>query len=69
MLADSCKASAKKLFRKHLAQRANVYAKALSAGDYRTALAVLKDTAELQGLYPPKKIAPTTPEGDRPYTG
>jgi hypothetical protein len=33
----------------------------------RTALAVLKDEAELCGLYAPKKIAPTNPDGDKPY--
>jgi hypothetical protein len=69
LIAESCRAHRKKFIRRHLAQRNNVYAKALSAGDYRTALAALKDMAELQGLYPPKKIAPTTPEGDRPYVG
>jgi hypothetical protein len=67
LIAESCRASRKKLLRRHLAQRRNLYAKAVSAGDYRTALAVVRDEAELQGLYPPKKIAPTTPDGEEPY--
>jgi hypothetical protein len=65
LLAESCRASRKKLFRRHLAQRRNLYAKATSAGDYRTALAVLRDEAELQGLYPPKKVAHTDPSGSK----
>jgi hypothetical protein len=63
LIEESSHASRKKLIRRHLAQRRNLYAKALSAGDYRAALAVLKDEADLRGLYPPTKIAPTTPDG------
>jgi hypothetical protein len=51
-IAESCRASRKKLLRRHLAQRRNVLGKAMSAGDYRTALAALRDEAELLGLYP-----------------
>ena len=69
LIAESCRASRKKLVRRHLAQRRNLFAKAVSAGDYRTALAVARDEAELQGLYPPRKIAPTNPKGDKPYDG
>src|SRR5262245_10990160 len=47
--------SRRKLLRRHLAQRRNLYAKAVLAGDLRTALACLRDEAELRGLYPPKK--------------
>jgi hypothetical protein len=53
LIAKSCRASRKKLVRRHLAQRRNLYAKALSAGDYRAALACVRDEAELLGLYPP----------------
>src|SRR5262245_16561978 len=67
LIAESCRASRKKLLRRHLAQRRNLYAKAILAGDHRTALAVLRDEAEMQGLYPPRKIAPTTPDGGKPY--
>src|SRR5262249_57794260 len=34
-IAASCRASTKKLLRRHLAQRRSLYAKAVSAGDYR----------------------------------
>jgi hypothetical protein len=47
--------SRKKLLRRHLGQRRNLYAKAVSAGDYRTALAAVQDEAKLLGLYPPAK--------------
>src|SRR5215469_10266081 len=38
-IAASCGASRKKLVRRHLAQRRNIFGKAMSAGDYRAALA------------------------------
>ncbi len=63
LLADSCRASRKKLLRRHLAQRRNLYAKAVGAGDTRTALAVLADEAQLLGLYPPKKSEITGKDG------
>jgi hypothetical protein len=67
LIAESCRASRKKLLRRHLAQRRNLYAKAVSQGDLRAALAVLQDEAALEGLYLPKKIAPTNPKGDEQY--
>lgn len=67
MIAESCRASRKKLLRRHLAQRRNLYAKAISQGDVRAALAVLQDEAKLTGLYAPVKVAPTNPEGDQQY--
>lgn len=45
-----------KLLRRHLAQRRRLYARAVSQGDTRTALAVLRDEAELVGLYPKPKV-------------
>jgi hypothetical protein len=57
----------RRLITRHVAIRHNLYAKALSAGDYRTALAAVKDEADLLGLYPPKKIAPTNPTGEKEY--
>jgi hypothetical protein len=56
-----------KLLVRHLAQRRALYARALQIGDYRTALAVARDEAELQGLYSPRKVALTDPSGDREY--
>lgn len=48
--------SRRKLLRRHMAQRRNLYAKAVLAGDVRSALACLRDEAELLGLYPPKRV-------------
>jgi hypothetical protein len=56
LIAESSRASRKRLIRRHLAQRRNLYAKSVVAGDYRTALAILRDEAELQGLYPEKAV-------------
>lgn len=67
LIAESCKVGRKRLFRRHLAQRRALYARALQTGELRTALAVLRDEATLEGLYPPQKIAPTNPQGDAPY--
>src|SRR5262245_54279929 len=50
-----------KVLARHLMQRRAIYARAMEAGDWRAALAVAKDEAELFGLYPPTKIAPTKP--------
>jgi hypothetical protein len=51
-IEESCRTSRKQLLRRHLAQRRTLYARAVSAGDIRTALAVLADLAKMQGLYP-----------------
>src|SRR5262245_56161278 len=42
--------SRKKLLRRHLAQRRNLYARAVTTGDLRTALACLRDEGEMLGL-------------------
>jgi hypothetical protein len=47
--------SRKKLLRRHAAKRRNLYAKAVLAGDHRTALACLSDEAKLLGLYPAER--------------
>jgi hypothetical protein len=52
LIAESCRASRRTLTRRHLARRRNIAAKALSAGDYRAALAALDSEAKLQGLFP-----------------
>src|SRR5262249_28869998 len=57
-IAASCRASTKKLLRRHPAQRRSVCAKAVSAGDYRAALACIRDEAELQRLYQPRTALP-----------
>jgi hypothetical protein len=60
-------AKAEHLLARHLLQRRQLYAHAMGAGDFRTALAVLQDEAKLEGLYPPTKVAPTDPTGSKPY--
>ena len=42
----------------------DLYARAVTTGEIRTALACLQDEADLLGLYPPKKVAPTDPTGN-----
>ena len=48
--------SRKKVIARHLAQRTALYARAVNAADYRTALAILADEAKLRGLYPEKEL-------------
>jgi hypothetical protein len=60
-------AKAEHLLARHLLQRRHLYAHAMGAGDFGTALRVLQDEAKLEGLYRPTKIAPTNPTGDQPY--
>src|SRR5579875_1550122 len=50
MISESCRASRKKLLRRHLARRRNLFAKAVSQGDVRAALACLDSEARLCGL-------------------
>ena len=66
-LARSTRRNRKQLLGRHLMQRRALYAQALKGKDIRTALQVLRDEATLEGLYPPTKIAPTTPNGQEPY--
>lgn len=51
LIAESCRAHRKKLLRRHLAQRRNLFAKAVSQGDIRAALACLDSEAKLTGLF------------------
>jgi hypothetical protein len=55
LIRESCRTSRKKLIRRHEAMRRALYAKAVSQGDIRAAMTVLKDLADLQGIYPPKR--------------
>ncbi len=56
LLVERLGKSRKKEIARHLAQRQALYARALNAADFRTALAVLADEAKLRGLYPEKEI-------------
>jgi hypothetical protein len=67
LIQDRFDARAEHLLNRHILQRRTLYAHAMGAGDFRTALAVLQDEAKLEGLYPPHKVAPTTPDGREPY--
>jgi len=60
LIAASCRQSRKALLRKHQAQRRSLYARAVSHGDVRTALAVLADLARMQGLYPTPPARPAS---------
>jgi hypothetical protein len=55
------------IYARHLMQRRALYPRCLKANDLRAALGVLRDEAQLHGLYPATKIAPTTPDGTAPY--
>jgi hypothetical protein len=57
LLAASVEKDRPKRLNLHLAQRRLLHNKALEVGDYRTALAVLQDSAKLEGLYPDAKVA------------
>jgi hypothetical protein len=52
-----------RLFRRHVFQRRALYARVLQDGDYRTALAILKDEGELLNLYPAKRTEVTGRDG------
>jgi hypothetical protein len=56
LLVERQDKSRKKVVARHLAQRTALYARALNAADYRTALAILDSDAKLRGLYPEKDI-------------
>src|SRR5262245_46650457 len=56
LLVERQDKSRKKVIARHLAQRMALFARAVNAADYRTALAILADEAKLRGLYPEKEI-------------
>jgi hypothetical protein len=58
LLAASLEKDRAKLINRHLGQRQALYARAADTGDYRTALAVLKDLAQLGDLYPGSRPPP-----------
>lgn len=45
-----------KLVDLHLARRETIYARSMASSDYGSALRTLQDSAELLGLYPPKRL-------------
>jgi hypothetical protein len=64
----SVRTSPKRQLRLHLAKRRNLFAKAVSQGDTRAALACLDSEAKLLDLYPARKLAVKDEGEDRgPY--
>ena len=55
VLAEQLSASREKMFARHLGQRRTLYGIAMQQRDVKAALAVLRDEAELLGLYPAKR--------------
>ena len=62
-IASGCRASRKKLLRRHRARREYLYGLAVNQGDVRAAASVLRDLAELEGVYPLGRVA-INDEGD-----
>src|SRR5215207_1756416 len=56
LLVERQDKSRKQVIARHLAQRMALYARALNAADYRTALAILDSDAKLRGLFPEKEL-------------
>lgn len=52
MMAESVEKNRDRLIAFHFASRRALYARTMSVSDYKTALAALKDEADLIGLYP-----------------
>ena len=52
-----------------LAKLANLFAKAISQGDVRAALAVLREEAQLHGLYDEAKKKALKPKAKKPVRG
>lgn len=63
IIAASLETDHRKILNRHIAQRRALYARAMAVSDYSTAKAVLKDEAELLGLYPAKKTELTGKDG------
>lgn len=55
LMAEALEKDRGKLLARHLMQRRTMFARAMEIGDFRGALAIAKDEAELQGLYPGSK--------------
>jgi hypothetical protein len=55
LMAKDFERGRKRRLIRHIAQRRTLYARAFADGDWRTALAVVRDEAELEALYPDPK--------------
>lgn len=56
LLVERQDRSRKKTLARHHARRETLFARAVNAADYRTALAILDSDAKLRGLYPEKDV-------------
>lgn len=63
LIEESLEKDREKVLRRHIAQRRALFARAINDGDVRTALAVAKDEAELEALYPAKRAEPAGKDG------
>jgi hypothetical protein len=55
VIAANVEKNRDKLMAHHFAARRALYARAMAVSDYRTALGVLRDEAELLAMYPPRR--------------
>lgn len=69
LIAEAIKEDRETLIRKHIAKRRFLYGRAVTSGEYNTALAILKDEADLIGLYAPKKLEHSGEITVRRYVG
>ncbi len=63
LLAESLETDRTKLINRHIAQRRALFARCMAVSDYSNARQVLKDEAELLGLYPAKRTELTGKDG------
>jgi hypothetical protein len=63
VIGAGCQADREALVRRHIAQRRQLYARAVAKGDERTALACARDEAELLALYPAHRTEVSGPNG------
>ncbi len=68
-LANMAHRDQNQLLGRHLMQRRALYARAMKVSDVKTALNVLKDEAQLQGLYSAVKNGEASPGGNPLLTG
>jgi hypothetical protein len=62
-LAETLDKDRERCLNRHLAQRRALYSRCMAVSDYANARAILKDEAELLGLYPPKRTELTGANG------
>lgn len=61
VLVERMEKNSEPVIARHIAQRQTLYARAVNAADYRTALAIIDSEAKLRGLFPDKELKKTVP--------